>query len=674
MQKNPFFRLTAVLLLTALLLSGLSGCVSDAWIERENEKYRVGAKELFWTVGNDGCVSMENHSGTEESLYAWYLLDEKGERVETIWYREENTLTVDPVKIPGGAVRAFVKTGEEISSVTLSLENILARRGFGIGDTAKKPSDEAAEKAILKENWQKTAEELRADGTYMGHDVSLPLGERLEEMEDRTAAYRISSFLYLDEVYSAWKATGEEIYREEILERMKDWAETHGEIDREDAWAWHDDATARRVFRMSYYLYTFAHAMKKEEYHLIRNELSSEAALLASDGFYTKNHNHGMFQDLGLAAYALFIGSEDEKAVYLPLALSRTAEYLDFCFTPDGVHKEHSPEYAMAILSNIRIYEALLGEASPEFTAFTSSLKEKAEEVLLAFSMPDGVLPRLGDSHAVAVDEKTLPESRGEAYLASGGERGERPADDVYYPESGYAVFRSSWDDPAEEATWLLFAAATFSSTHKHGDDLEVLLYHKGPLFTEGGYRDYNYDDPETAWCYSGFAHNVLLLDGEAYPTNGVNGILPAALDTRLTAGSTEGAVRYATGVQTRFEGVKQERTAAYDKARGAVTITDRLTADSPHRASLLFHVASGVEVKETGGGWAFYRDGREIARMKVQAENALSLETAAGEGYGNLHAWEFSGTEETAEGTLLVVSWDAPAGESTVISEITLE
>lgn len=70
---------------------------------------------------------------------------------------------------------------------------------------------------------------------------------------------------------------------------------------------------------------------------------------------------------------------------------------------------------------------------------------------------------------------------------------------------------RSSWEDDSDEATWMLFCASTFSSTHKHGDDLNFLLYHKGDLFVEAGKRDYNYNDPKTAWAYSAYAHNVLM-------------------------------------------------------------------------------------------------------------------------------------------------------------------
>lgn len=668
---NKEYRKAAWWLLFSFLAGMFSSCAGGWSPEAENERYTPVTEYVTWRKADGSRVTIENRAGTEKSQYAWYLLDEQGERLETVWYQNDNQITFDLSENPNGAVRAFVKTGEETNSVLLTSEELLTVQSFAVDAPETLVCDPAAVEIMIG---GESSTAIVEEGIYMGYDVSLPLSERAETIEDRTLAYRIASFIYLDEVYSAWKESGDRRCAEEIKERILEWVDAHGEIDLGKKWAWHDDATARRVCRMSFYLWTFSDLFTKEEYIAVRESLAAQAALLASDAFYTKNHNHGMFQDIGLAVYAVFLGSSEEKEVYLSRALTRTGSYLDASFTPDGVHKEHSPEYAQEILTNLMVFTGLVGQSAPAFTVYVGTLTKNAESVLVQFIKPDGMLPSVGDSRVFGADDLTFSENEELTYVLTSGKEGCAPPRAAVYTEGGYAMLRSSWDDDPADATWMLFSAATFSSVHKHSDDLQVLLYHKGDLFTEGGKRDYNYDNPQTAWCYSGYAHNVLFIDGEDFPTGGNRQILPAALETRITEACVDGQTPYVTGIQKRFEGVEQERTLRYDLENARVTISDRIVSEEAHRASLLFHVAHGVAVTALEDGWRFSRNGQVIAEMRVSSSCALALTTIEGEGEGNLCAWEFSGNLEAEQGVLLEISWELPAGESSVETGIDLK
>ena len=206
-----------------------------------------------------------------------------------------------------------------------------------------------------------------------------------------------------------------------------------------------------------------------------------------------------------------------------------------------------------------------------------------------------------------------------------------------------------------------MFLASTFSSAHKHGDDLSFLIFHKGDLFTEAGPRNYNYKDEMTAYSYSGFAHNVLCVDDKDFPArigkNGFRGVTKQALRTRITDFSLEGSIKKVTGSQECFPGIVQSRTIEYDKGRKHVIIRDNLEANRKFKASLLFHVAEGVEVRHSdNGGLCFLRDKELIATMTTACQSPVNVKVLTGEGEGAYRTWIFNGKTEPVSSTLVIL------------------
>lgn len=240
---------------------------------------------------------------------------------------------------------------------------------------------------------------------------------------------------------------------------------------------------------------------------------------------------------------------------------------------------------------------------------------------------------------------------------------------------------RSSWEDTPEESTYLLFMASTHSRAHKHGDDLSFILYHKGDLFVEAGNRDYNYTHEMTKYAYSGYAHNVLCVDDQAFPVtfgaSGSQSITDAAYNTKITSYDMDSPVKTASAVQTRFENVKQERTLAYDKGNGVVTITDGLEVKEASKCTLLYHLAEGIEVQETDGGWLLLRDDAAVAQVTVSSslpeQVELSAVTGGSEGSDPYYTWLFEGEKEPKIGSLLKVDSQCPAGAVQIVTTIVL-
>lgn len=89
------------------------------------------------------------------------------------------------------------------------------------------------------------------------------------------------------------------------------------------------------------------------------------------------------------------------------------------------------------------------------------------------------------------------------------------PADlpeSVIYPDIGWAMMRSAWDDDAT----MLAVKSGFAWNHAHLDAASFILFHKGkPLIIDSG--NCSYSRPEyTSYYRQSKAHNVILLDGQA--------------------------------------------------------------------------------------------------------------------------------------------------------------
>jgi len=91
-----------------------------------------------------------------------------------------------------------------------------------------------------------------------------------------------------------------------------------------------------------------------------------------------------------------------------------------------------------------------------------------------------------------------------------------QPPDDlpksVLYPDIGWAVLRSSWQDNAT----MLAVKSGFTWNHAHPDAGSFLLFHEGkPVIIDSG--TCSYSRPEyTSYYRQSKAHNVVLIDGQA--------------------------------------------------------------------------------------------------------------------------------------------------------------
>jgi len=85
-----------------------------------------------------------------------------------------------------------------------------------------------------------------------------------------------------------------------------------------------------------------------------------------------------------------------------------------------------------------------------------------------------------------------------------------RVAQSMLYPDIGWAILRTSWDDNAT----LLAVKSGFAWNHAHPDAGSFILFHEGkPLIIDSGNCSYSRREYTTYYRHSK-AHNVILIDG----------------------------------------------------------------------------------------------------------------------------------------------------------------
>lgn len=679
MEKNRKINLKKGIILLLLLLVCIG--MIFAFLPQREESWL--GQTVSWEENEDGSYTFVNHTGGRNSTYAWEILDERGNRISFITYSEDNQFTYDLKGDRTLTVKGYTRTGSKTDysqqSYKVLSSEVIGRKVYEVAGT-QLPEDyfslclRRIPRAGTKKNLS-TEEILLHDGSRWNVDLEIPVDWSCPNIPNRSYGFYVNGFLILDNAINDYCETKNAEIAGVIVDYIIDWVNQNQTYDAAGQWQWHDDATACRVYRMAVIYDVLKEYCSPDEQELILQSMEYQAGILADSRFYTAKHNHGMHQDIALLVYELLHGN-DRKTERIQIALGRLDEYLSFAYTSDGIHKEHSPFYGRDVLMDTIFLQKITEKVSPDFSTFAEGIVDGTLSYLTHIIKPDSMWPPIGDS--TSEDGRSavagIVSSAGKNDLQNKLVPGEN---DFVFKEGGYGIFRSSWDDPAEEATWMMLSAATFSSTHKHGDDLQVLLYHKGDLITEAGRRNYTYLEEKTAWAYSGYAHNVLIVDDEAYPVkvgkNGFQSVYSEAFDTHIVDYSIEDTKSSVTGYEHRFEGIEQTRTLEYDRISNTVTVTDALNADRNYKGTLLWHVAAGVEVQQNKDTYEFYRDAELVATLDVQAVE-YTVELIDGEGEYPYTTWLFDGKEDPVWGKLIKINFRGKQGSTEVQTVFTLK
>lgn len=387
---------------------------------------------------------------------------------------------------------------------------------------------------------------------YPALDLYKPIDWRYNSEDERSWNYSKHSFLMLDKILSAHSNMRDKLFL--LLPAVfiaLDWSENHVDLEgsalpSKSKFAWYDMAVGMRAQRLAYILDAARshQLLNPAQDQLLWQGLKSHQHYLADDSNIKFHNNHGYYQAAGQIAMGRRFQNKDESmAEAMNQGIERFKKMLAQQFTPDGVHKEHSPQY------HYMVYRTLNSVIRSRFIEDKSvkQLASKIESALAWFVLPDSTLANFGDSNRIEMESETddICSWRDKAmqYVTTNGASGKLPDQTLkVFEEAGYFIVRFNHNlnhQRYDECSYLAQTAAFHSRTHKHADDLSFIWYELGQniLIDAGRYgyvgktvagsdlwkQGYWYSHPSRIYCESTRAHNTLEFDGLDYPRVGLN-------------------------------------------------------------------------------------------------------------------------------------------------------
>lgn len=459
------------------------------------------------------------------------------------------------------------------------------------------------------------------EGWRVGADLTVSLRSPIAWGEapsgDRSRHFHLHSWFPLGPVLSSFDRTREARFLKFALEVALDWARHHEEIDATVPFAWYDMAVGVRALRLSY----LTDAVLRSPFctDAVLEELVTCLILhveaLADDALFPAHSNHGFYFAAGQAALAARFPGLPGAAAAGDSARARLDRLLRSHFTPEGVHREHSPKYHWMVMDTI---EGLRGAGLMDEETHAPGL-QRIQDAMAWFVLPNGRLAMFGDSDHRDMGGTDWPHAQTDAlrFVLSEGREGVPPAESLkVFPASGYVVVRDGWENgPAGSGgeSYLAQAACFHSRTHKHADDLTFIWYDRGHelLVDAGGYgyagktapgsdlwKDgFWYADPRRIYVESTRAHNTVQIDDRNLPRRQVE-----PYGSALIRAGERGGVYFAESAVRHWDSICHRRILLFHPREWLVVFDWVLDEESaPHHFRQRFHFAPELTLRESG-------------------------------------------------------------------------
>lgn len=369
---------------------------------------------------------------------------------------------------------------------------------------------------------------------------------------------------------------------------------------RTNPFLWYDHGTALRAENLIYYALVCESTgnIDKAFQEKINTLLEEHGQFLADSHNYTRNHNHGIFQDRALIYIAYFL-KNDRSDEWLDLAKERLQEQHEYAFNAENVHVENSPGYAFGVMELFLDISNFLAQFDDLYGEELWTDIYGSAEFMSWMIKPNGTVAEIGDTNSIP-DYKTMHTNDlsqyGNAHLiysSTLGASGSQPTvNSCIYPVSGYYFGRSNWTaENFSDSTWCMFKAGYSSKTHKHADDCSFMLYSKGyDIFVDPGWYNYVSGDKYRDYFVSSRAHNTVIVDDKTYSPTVENCTKTGIINSLLTD-----EYDYVLGFNSMYSDVEIDRHFYY--AEDAIVLYDDIAAGEVHKYSQLFHLSESMNI-----------------------------------------------------------------------------
>ncbi|AOM81691.1 heparinase II/III domain-containing protein [Salisediminibacterium beveridgei] len=331
-------------------------------------------------------------------------------------------------------------------------------------------------------------------------DVSKGIPWNLEPAgQGRTLMLYMQSLKIVNHLINAYILTSKAEYLEEAKAIILQWIK-YDKKKQHNEMTWVDHATANRFQNLMAFLKYGSHILNHRERKQLDRLVSRHLSFL-KDGANHRLHNHGLMMDQAILVYGFAFNSDED----VQFAINRIKVYFFFVFSQKGTHLENSPQYHKLVCNLFENIETYLSSFNQSLGEPIVSMIKRKNEYLLALKTEGGDIPEIGDSAASLLDVKKVKD--------------ERFGDFIDW-DAGICILKQRQHEIENQ---LVFISGYSTITHKHYDDLSIILNYDG----ESILRDpgkYNYSiSPERRYVKSAKAHSGLYFDAYPYKLDHAN-------------------------------------------------------------------------------------------------------------------------------------------------------
>ena len=371
-------------------------------------------------------------------------------------------------------------------------------------------------------------------------------------------------------------------------------------------YVWYDHAVGLRTENLLYYCTIQEKQLGRIDQALL-DVLISHSEWLMDSSNYVFQQNHGIYEDAALLKLGYFFSND----TYYEYAIQRLDKQIEYAFPHQYAHIENSIGYNIGVLDYLVNISSFLFLVNNQYAHRIQSYLDGALSFLLFTIPPNNIFPAYGDtfkspsanrSASTGSLYRILEESRGIdqdteghlLYALSAGREGLAPTERIKtFPQDGYSFIRSSWDiENYTDSLFLMFKSGFNSLTHKHKDDLSIVLNNKGTeILIDPGMYNYMVGNVLADYLNDTYSHNTIIVDNEPYPL-GSNLIEKAGVLPSITTDEYS----ILRGFNNLYNGVWIERSIIYINQNEFYLIDD-IKSDSPHTFTQNFHLSNNVEI-----------------------------------------------------------------------------
>lgn len=465
-------------------------------------------------------------------------------------------------------------------------------------------------------------------------DLKPPVQWGADPTRNRHAVVARNALRAAQPLFWAHFATGEDKYLEAARAILLDWIRFNLVEGKPNPMKWYDAASGKRAAHLAYLIDRELRRERPQREALAQLVWAADihATKLRDPKMFTTG-NHGLYMIVGLKALTTALPTLRSAGEHARYADEKMRLLLTTRYTKEGFHKEHSAEYQEITNKAVRgiLDTGLFGEP-----AGVEAILERAESVEYELYHPNGDRLLINDSErGFRRLAGTKPQRD---FLTSEGKKGEAPPTGLLVHEnSGYAFFRSGWDEkPFAEHSYLFFAPAYHSAHHKQADHLSFEWSEAGqPILVDSGKFDFA-DNDWRRFFTSTRAGNAVEIDEKDYTT-----AHRYAWGSGLSGWGSSGVLQFMqASVAHHGFGTRQRRSLVL-APRQWLCVIDALDSEASHDFRQWFHFHPAFEVEQRPSGfWAAARDkGLEVFVTALDSPKP-QLELVNGQTRPRIQGW----------------------------------